>query len=167
MKIDKNSFVRIDYLIRLGENETYPPNGQPEEISFCIGWGAMPPGLEEALLGLEPGDQKLVRLNAAEAYGEFDPELRMEVPRADFAPEAELQPGLVFETENDEGDPVCFIVQEVKDDKVIIDFNHPLAGRDLEINFMVRQVREATQEELQGPPGCTCPACGEGGPHSH
>ena len=167
MKIDKNSFVRLDYLIRLGENETFPPNGQPEEISFCMGWGAMPPGLEEAMLGLEPGDQKLVRLSAAEAYGEFDPELRMEVPRADFAPEAELQPGLVFETENDEGDPVYFIVQEVKDDKVIIDFNHPLAGRDLEINFMVRQVREATREEMQGPPSCTCAACGEGDPHSH
>jgi FKBP-type peptidyl-prolyl cis-trans isomerase SlyD len=167
MKIDKNSFVCIDYLIRLGENETFPPDGQPEEISFCMGWGAMPPGLEEAMLGLEPGDQKLIRLSAAEAYGEFDPELLMEVPRADFDPEAELQPGLVFETKNDEGDPVYFIVQEVKDDKVIIDFNHPLAGRDLEINFMVRQVREATQEELQGPPNCTCAARGEGGAHSH
>jgi FKBP-type peptidyl-prolyl cis-trans isomerase SlyD len=167
MKIDKNSFVRIDYLISLGENETFPPNGQPEEISFCMGWGAMPPGLEEAMLGLEPGDQKLVLLSAAEAYGEFDPELLMEVPRADFAPEAELQPGLVFETENDEGDPVYFIVQEVKDDKVIIDFNHPLAGRDLEINFMVRQVREATPEELQGQSGCTCAERSEGGAPSH
>ena len=167
MKIDKNSFVRIGYLIRLGENETFPPNGQPEEISFCMGWGAMPPGLEKAMLGLEPGDQKLVHLSAAEAYGEFDPELRMEVPRADFAPEAELQPGLVFETESDEGDPVYFMVQEVKDDKVIIDFNHPLAGRDLEINFMVRQVREATPEELQGQSSCTCAECEEGGTPSH
>ena len=167
MKIDKNSFVRIGYLIRLGENETFPPNGQPEEISFCMGWGAMPPGLEKAMLGLEPGDQKLVHLSAAEAYGEFDPELRMEVPRADFAPEVELQPGLVFETENDEGDPVYFVVQEVKDDKVIIDFNHPLAGRDLEINFMVRQVREATPEELQDQSGCSCAECEEGGTPSH
>jgi len=78
-----------------------------------------------------------------------------------------LQPGLVFETENDEGDPVYFMVQEVKDDKVIIDFNHPLAGRDLEINFMVRQVREATPEELQGQSSCTCAECEEGGTPSH
>ncbi len=53
MKIDKNSFVTIDYLINLGEDETYPPDGKPEEISFCMGGGAMPPGLEEALIGME------------------------------------------------------------------------------------------------------------------
>ena len=167
MKIEKNSFVSIDYLIHLGENETYPPNGQPEEISFCLGWGAMPPGLEEAMIGLETGDQKVVQLAAEQAYGEFDPELLMEVPRADFAPDVELNPGLVFETENDEGHTVYFIVQEVKDDKVNIDFNHPLAGKDLEINFTVRQVREATQEDLEAHQGCSSSECGEGGAHSH
>ncbi|MCX5891512.1 MAG: peptidylprolyl isomerase [Deltaproteobacteria bacterium] len=165
MKIEKNSFVSIDYLIRLGENETYPPNGQPEEISFCLGWGAMPPGLEEAMIGLEAGAQKVVHLNAEEAYGEFDPELLMEVPRSDFAPDVELEPGLVFETENDEGHTVYFIVQEVQDDKVNIDFNHPLAGKELEINFTVRQVREATEEDLEAHQGCSC-GCEESA-HSH
>jgi FKBP-type peptidyl-prolyl cis-trans isomerase 2 len=167
MKIEKNSFVSIDYLIRLGENETYPPNGEPEDISFCMGWGAMPPGLEEAMIGLEPGDQKVVQLAAEQAYGEFDPELLMEVPRTDFAPDVELAPGLVFETENDEGHTVYFVVQEVQDDKVNIDFNHPLAGKDLEINFTVRQVREATQEDLEAHQGCGCSECGEGSAHSH
>ena len=52
MKIDKNSFVTIDYLIRVGNRDYYPPNGQPEEFSFCMGLGVMPLGLEEALLGL-------------------------------------------------------------------------------------------------------------------
>lgn len=167
MKIEKNSFVTIDYLIRLGEGETYPPNGQPEEISFCLGWGAMPPGLEEAMIGLEPNDQKVVHLSAEDAYGEFDQELVMEVPRSDFSPDQELNPGLVFETENDEGHTVYFIIQEVKEDKVIIDFNHPLAGKELEIDFTVRQVREATQEDLEGHQGCSCSECGEGGAHSH
>ena len=114
MKIDKNSFVTIEYLIRLGEQETYPPSGQPEEISFCLGWGAMPPGLEEAMLGLSPEDQRVVSLSPEQAYGEFDQELVMEVPLSDFAPELELRPGLVFETENDEGHTVYFIVQEVR-----------------------------------------------------
>lgn len=165
MKIEKNSFVSIDYLIRLGEDETYPPNGQPEEISFCMGWGAMPPGLEEAMIGLKAGDQKMVYLAAEQAYGEFDPELVMEVPCSDFAPDVELNPGLVFETENDEGHTVYFIIQEVKDDKVNIDFNHPLAGKALEITFTVRQVREATQEDLEAHQSCSCSECGEGGAH--
>jgi len=167
MKIGKTSFVTIDYLIRLGEKETYPPNGEPEEISFCLGWGAMPPGLEEAMLGMEAGERRVVNLTAQEAYGEFDPELLMEVPRADFGPAQELHPGLVFETENDEGQTVYFIIQEVLDDKVTINFNHPLAGKALEINFKVQEVREATKEDLEAHQGCTCSECGEGGSHSH
>ena len=102
------------------------------------------------MIGLEQGDQKVVHLSAEQAYGEFDQELVMEVPRADFAPDLELKPGLVFETENDEGQAVYFIVQEVKDDAVVIDFNHPLAGKDLEVTLSVRQVREATPEDLEG-----------------
>ncbi len=167
MKIDATSFVTIDYLIRLGEEETYPPSGQPEEISFCMGWGAMPPGLEEAMLGLSPSEQRVVHLTPEQAYGEFDQELVMEVPRRDFAPEIELRPGLVFETEGDEGQAVYFIIQEMRPDTVVIDFNHPLAGKDLEVSFTVRAVRPATPEELKGPPDCGCPTCGEGGPNHH
>jgi FKBP-type peptidyl-prolyl cis-trans isomerase SlyD len=167
MKIDKNSFVTIDYLIQLGADETYPPDGKPEEISFCMGWGTMPPGLEEAMVGMDPNEQKVVHLDPEDAYGELDEELIMEVPRSDFAPEVELKPGLVFETENDEGHPVFFIVQEVNDDKVVIDFNHPLAGKALEVSFTVREVREATPEELQEHQGCTCSQCAEGGPQQH
>jgi FKBP-type peptidyl-prolyl cis-trans isomerase 2 len=165
MKIDKNSYVTIDYLIRMGDNEFYPPDGRPEEISFCMGWGAMPPGLEEALLGLEENVQKVVRLSPGEAYGETDQELIMEVPRTDFAPDVELKRGQVFETEDEEGHPVYFVVQEVRDETAVIDFNHPLAGKELEVSFTVRQVREATQEDLQQQPSCGC-GC-EGSPHQH
>lgn len=164
MLIDKNSFVTIGYLIRMGEEEYYPQSGQPEEISFCMGWGVMPMGLEEALLGMEENEQKVVRLTAAEAYGETDQELIMEVPRGDFAPEVELNPGQVFETEDEEGNPVYFVVQEVRPDSAIIDFNHPLAGRELEVSFTVHQVREATPEDLQQQHSCV--EC-EGGSHQH
>ena len=140
MKIDKNSFVTIDYLISLGEEETYPPDGKPEEISFCMGWGAMPPGLEEALIGMEESEGKIVHLSAEQAYGEFDDELLMEVPRSDFAPEVEVKPGLVFETENEERQPVFFIIQEVRPETVLIDFNHPLAGKDLTFEIQLIEI---------------------------
>ena len=167
MKIDNNSFVSIDYLIHLDGGETYPPGGQCEEISFCMGWGAMPPGLEEALLGMDVNEGKVVHLSATEAYGELDQELIMEVPRSDFDPNMELKPGLVFETENEEGHPVYFVVKDVKPEMAVIDFNHPLAGRELEVSFTVRQVREATPEELQEHQACTCASCQEGGSQPH
>jgi FKBP-type peptidyl-prolyl cis-trans isomerase SlyD len=165
MKIDKNSYVSIDYLIHLGDNETYPPSGQPEEISFCLGWGVMPAKLEEAMLGLEEKDHKHLHLTPVQAYGEVDLDLIMDVPRSDFAPDLELRPGLVFETEGEEGQPVYFIVKEVHPDSVVIDFNHPLAGRELEVSFTVRQVREATPEDLKEYHSCF--ACADGGPHTH
>jgi FKBP-type peptidyl-prolyl cis-trans isomerase SlyD len=167
MEIDKDSYVTIDYLINLGEAETYPPDGKPEEISFCMGWGAMPPGLEEALIGLKVNDSRVIDLAATQAYGEFDDELVMEVPRSDFGPEVELRPGLVFETENEEGQTVYFVVQEVRPDTVLIDFNHPLAGKDLKVSFTVRQVREATPEDLKEGHACSCSECQEGGSHQH
>ncbi|MFZ5453135.1 MAG: FKBP-type peptidyl-prolyl cis-trans isomerase [Thermodesulfobacteriota bacterium] len=156
MKIDKNSFVTIDYLIRMGEREYYPPDGRSEEISFCMGWGVMPPGLEAALLGLEEQAQKVVQLAPAEAYGEADPEMIMEVPLTDFAADVELKPGQLFETVDDDGQPVYFLVQELRSETAIIDFNHPLAGKELEISFTVRGVRVATKEDLQHQPACEC-----------
>ncbi|MBI4644727.1 MAG: FKBP-type peptidyl-prolyl cis-trans isomerase [Deltaproteobacteria bacterium] len=165
MIIDKNSFVTIDYLIRMGEREYYPPDGRSEEISFCMGWGVMPPGLEEALLGLEENVQKVVRLSPGEAYGESDQELIMEVPRTDFAPDVELKAGQVFETEDEEGHPVYFVVQEVRPETAVLDFNHPLAGKELEVSFTVRRVRESTPEDLQQQPSCGC-GC-EGDPQQH
>ena len=167
MNIDKNSFVSIDYLINLGGGETYPPDGKAEEISFCMGGEAMPPGLEEALMGMKVDDSKVINLSAEAAYGELDEELLMEVPRSDFGPEVELRPGLVFETENEDGETVYFIVEEVRDESVHINFNHPLAGKDLEVSFTIRQVREATPEDLKEQETCACSECQEGGSHQH
>jgi FKBP-type peptidyl-prolyl cis-trans isomerase SlyD len=98
---------------------------------------------------MKENDHQVIKLAAEQAYGEFDDELLMEVPRSDFGPEVELRPGLVFETENEDGQPMYFIVQEVRPESVLIDFNHPLAGKDLEVSFTIRQVREATPEDLK------------------
>lgn len=157
MKVKKDSFVSIDYLISLGEKEFYPPNGQPERVSFCMGGGVMPPGLEEAMLGMEVDEHKVVHLTPEKAYGEIDQDLVMEVPRADFAPDLELKPGQIFEAEDHEGHQVFFLIQEIRPETVVVDFNHPLAGREMQVSVTVRQVRETTPEDFQAHhPGCDC-----------
>lgn len=165
MKVTENSFVTIDYVIRLRGGQTFPQDGVPETISFCLGHGVMPPALEEAMMGMGVSDHKSVHLAASEAYGEVDEELITEVERADFDKEVDLRPGLVFETMDEENHPVYFVVSEVKPDTVVIDFNHPLAGKEVHIDFTVKEAREATPEDLKGE--CRCPACGgeEGSRH--
>jgi FKBP-type peptidyl-prolyl cis-trans isomerase 2 len=148
VKVTEDSFVTIDYLIRLPGGQTFPADGIPDTISFCMGHGVMPPALEAAMLGMTVNEHKQVQLLPSEAYGEVDEELITEVNRADFDPETDLRPGLIFETLDDENQPVHFVVVEVKPDTVVIDFNHPLAGKEVEIAFTIRGVREAKPEDL-------------------
>lgn len=157
MKVTENSFVTIDYVIRLREGQTFPQDGVPESISFCLGHGVMPPALEEAMVGMAVNENKCVHLKADEAYGEVDEELITEVDRADFDKEVELRPGLVFETMDEENHPVYFVISEVKADTVVIDFNHPLAGKEVDIDFTVKEARTATEADLRGQ--CSCPSC--------
>jgi FKBP-type peptidyl-prolyl cis-trans isomerase 2 len=161
MQITNDSFVTVDYLIRLENGESFPATGTPERLSFVMGHGIMPPDLEKALLGMQAEEQKVVHLTKEQAYGEVDQDLIIEIPKAEFDPEADLTPGTVFETEDEEGHPVYFILVEEKGDVVVVDFNHPLAGHAMNVSITVREVREATPEDLKG---CTCEVCGhEGG----
>lgn len=157
MQIANDSFVTVDYLIQLENGERFPASGAPERLSFCLGHGIMPPELEAALLGLKTGDHKEVPLTQEQAYGAVDEDLIIEIPKAEFDPEVELTPGTVFETEDEEGHPVYFVLVKVKDDSVVVDFNHPLAGRAMQVSITVREVREATPEDLKA---CTCEVCG-------
>ncbi|MFP3867500.1 MAG: peptidylprolyl isomerase [Desulfobacteraceae bacterium] len=147
MKITEDSFVNLEYQLRIGE-KVHPPGGQPEEISICMGYGGMPLGLEKALLGMEVDEIKVINLSPQEAFGEVDEQLIHEVSRDEFDPSVELRPGLIFEATDDRGRPSKFFIRELRPETVLIDFNHPLAGKDLEVMINVRQVREACQEDI-------------------
>lgn len=162
MNVTPTSFVTIDYLIRSSENEYYPSSGQPEELSFCLGCGLMPGPLEEAMVGMALHEHKTVRLSPQEAFGAVDDNLILEVPRQDFDPEMDPQPGDVFETTDEEGHPVYFVVKSIEPETVVIDFNHPLAGKEVEFAITVKSLREATSEDVKA---CSCPECD--GSHSH
>jgi FKBP-type peptidyl-prolyl cis-trans isomerase SlyD len=161
MKVTPTSFVTIDYVIHSGEDEHYPKSGEPEEVSFCLGWGLMPGPLEEAMVGMTAMEQKTIRLSPQEAFGEIDDDLVQEVPREEFDPDADPEPGDVFETTDEEGHTAYFIVRDLRPESVVIDFNHPLAGKEVEFAITIKEVREATPEDVKG---CSCSCDGS---HSH
>jgi FKBP-type peptidyl-prolyl cis-trans isomerase SlyD len=164
MKITPTSFVTLDYLMRTADQDPLPPNAQGEEISLCLGMGLLPPSLEEAMVGMGINEQKTVRLTPEQSFGEVDESLITEVPRKDFDPVAAPKPGDVYETMDEQGHPVYFMVKELKDDTVVIDFNHPLAGKEVIFTITVKAVREATPEDLAGFSTCSC---GRSTPHEH
>jgi len=115
-------------------------------LTFLEGAGQIIPGLEPALLTLEPGRVEKVSVPAQEAYGPYDQSLVTQIARSQF-PKSEIKEGDIFEVQKG-GNVHLITVVEITDDKVTVDANHPLAGKDLTFFVEVTGRREATSEEI-------------------
>lgn len=148
MKIAAGSVVGIDYSLHLGDGRVIDASGPGEPLTYLHGEGQIVPGLESALEGLSTGDRKQVVVTPSDGYGDHDPAGVQEVPRkafpADFGPEV----GMQLTAQGEDGEAVPFLVREVRPESVVIDLNHPLAGKTLHFDVTVREVRAATEEEI-------------------
>ena len=148
--IQPNSHVVLDYSLHDDDGDLLDASegegGEP--IVYVHGYGMLVPGLEAALTGLNAGDERDVIVPAASGYGERDEELVLELERSEFPDPAKVKVGDEFVAESPDGDEIAMEVVEVKDDLVIVDANHPLAGVTLHYQVKVRSVRDATEEEV-------------------
>ena len=129
-KVDVNSTVSVNYTGRLEDGTVFDSSLNPgrEPLSATLGQGALIPGFEKGLLGMSVGESKTVNIPFVEAYGDLNEQLVAEVPK-DRVPEGVTE-GQMLQTMTQQG-PMNVVVKEVKDDVVILDANHPLAGKDL------------------------------------
>ncbi|EPX65180.1 FKBP-type peptidyl-prolyl cis-trans isomerase SlyD [Cystobacter fuscus DSM 2262] len=149
MKIAKDSVVSIEYRLHLGDGEVVDESEPGEPLEYLHGHDEIVPGLEKALEGKTKGESLKVVVSPEEGYGEIDPDGVEEVPRSEFPAEMEIKPGAILSATDHEGDEVDFLVKEVKGDTIIVDFNHPFAGKTLHFEVKVHNVRAATKEELE------------------
>lgn len=148
-KIASGSVVGIDYSLHLGDGAVIDASPPGDPMTYLHGEGQIVPGLESALEGLAVGDRRQVVVAPGEGYGVHDPKGVQEVPRTAFPPEFRPQVGMELTAEGPDGEPVPFSVREVGLETVVIDLNHPLAGKTLHFDVTVREVRAATPEELE------------------
>ena len=155
--IREGMFVRFDYVLTLddGQEIDRSPEGQP--LGYVHGTGSIIPGLEKALEGMAPGEQKDVMVPAAEAYGEFEPGMIERLPRNLFPDDVEV--GMGFRMRNEAGQVLTVYVESVGDEVVEVNLSHPLAGKDLYFAVEIAEVREATEADLQQD-SCDC-GCGD------
>ena len=142
--------VSLDYVLRVdGEivDSSSEEDGGP--VEFIQGAGEIISGLEQELYGMQEGDEKTVLIPPEAAYGDVDSEAIKTVLKDEFPEDIPLEPGILIEMTDDEGDALLARVESVKADKVVLDFNHPLAGKELEFQIMVRGLRPATEIELE------------------
>ena len=147
MQIEQNSVVTLHYTLKDNDGNIID---QSDDGSFLYLHGAMNiiPGLENALAGKSAGDEFSLSVSPEEGYGAKDPERIQEVPKEMFENADEITPGVQFHAQGPDGNAVVVTVIEVKDEAVVIDGNHALAGVDLNFSVTVVDVREATEEEV-------------------
>ena len=123
--------VSIHYVGTLTDGTTFDSSEGRDPLAFTVGSGQIIPGLDKAIPGMAVGDKKTVNIPAAEAYGDADPNARQEVPREQIPADIPLNPGTALQMQTPQGQVVNVTVAEVSDESVVLDANHPLAGKDL------------------------------------
>lgn len=148
MQIESNSVVTLHYTLKDNDGNVID---QSDDGSFLYMHGAMNiiPGLENALAGKSSGDEISVKVSPEEGYGVKDDARIQEVPKDMFDSAEEIQVGVQFHAQGPDGSAVVVTVVEVKDDAVVIDGNHALAGMDLNFEVKIVEVREASAEEIE------------------
>ena len=121
----------MHYTGRLHDGSVFDSSAGREPLGFEVGAGQMIQGFDKAVVGMAIGDKKTVEIPAAEAYGEANPQLIIDVPRTNLPPDLNPQVGEQLAMSQPNGQQVPVKVKEVHDDKIVIDANHDLAGKDL------------------------------------
>lgn len=128
--------VAIEYTLKLDDGSTVSSNVGQEPLSLTIGDNQVLPALETALVGLKQGDSKQLTFAPADGYGATNPEAFVEVG-LDQVPEGAGEAGTFLVSKDKEGNERHVRVHEVHDDKIVIDYNHPLAGETLHFDVTV------------------------------
>ncbi|MCK9540384.1 FKBP-type peptidyl-prolyl cis-trans isomerase, partial [Dokdonella sp.] len=133
MAISNNQVVSMEYEVKV-EGNVVDSNVNQEPLEFTFGSGQIIPGLESRIASLSEGESASIVVPASEAYGEYNEEAMQKIPKEQFEG-IELSIGLPLQGQGPDGNPIQVVVKDILDDEVLIDFNHPLAGKELNFNI--------------------------------
>lgn len=147
LKVEDGQVVSMEYTLRVDGDVMDTSDGR-EPLEFIQGIGNIIPGLERELYGMQIGDSKQVSVPPADAYGEFDPEAYVEVPRSDFPADIPVEQGVEIQVHDENNHVMAARIDTFTDTVIKLDFNHPLAGRTLNFDVKIVGLRGASPEEL-------------------
>jgi FKBP-type peptidyl-prolyl cis-trans isomerase 2 len=130
-KAKKGDNVKVHYKGKLTSGEQFDSSEGREPLAFTVGAGQMIKGFDEAIPGLAVGEKKTINIAPENAYGAINMEAIIEFPKTNIPPEMNLEVGMRLQLQNDAGHPIPVVVIEVKEEAVILDANHELAGKEL------------------------------------
>ena len=144
-EISPGKQVTLHFSLRLDDGGMIDSNFDGTPATFCVGDESLLPGFERALFGLKAGDQASYRLRPEQAFGQHNPSNIQRIPRDQFAADLQLQPGLVVSFADARQTELPGTIAAVEGNMVVVDFNHPLAGREIQFDVKIIAVSPASE----------------------
>ncbi|HMF31719.1 MAG TPA: peptidylprolyl isomerase [Candidatus Lokiarchaeia archaeon] len=162
MPVEAGNEVKVTYTGTLDDGTVFDTTdahgGEP--LCFIVGSGQIIKGFDDAVLGMEAGDEKEIRLEPEDAYGQPDPRLVLAIPLDRFPPDLTPEVGMMLHLSSPDGDQIQAMISEVGEDQITLDLNPPLAGKVLNFKIKVEEFGEPDPSKCAA--DCSC--CSE---HEH
>ena len=130
-QVKSGDTVRVHYHGKLTDGSTFDSSEGRDPLEFTVGSGQVIKGFDDAMVSMEPGQKKTVNIPVDQAYGQRNNDMMMEYPKSEFPADMVPQVGMELHMSDNMGNVFPVVIAEVKDDVVLLDANHPLAGQDL------------------------------------
>ena len=148
LAVEDEIVVTLAYTLKV-DDQIVDTSDEGDDLQFIQGAGEILPALEEQLYGMQVGDSKQLKLQPMDGYGEIDPEAIAKIPRSEFPKEIPLKAGVELELKDQDQEVHYALVESVSKEHVTLNFNHPLAGKELDFIVRVVSLRRASLEELE------------------
>jgi FKBP-type peptidyl-prolyl cis-trans isomerase SlpA len=146
-QVKVNSTIKVNYTGKLANGQVFDTSEGKEPIEFVLGQERLIPGFEKGLIDMKLNETKTIEIAKDQAYGEPNPALIQEVKKSELPQDMEPQVGMGLVSKSPDGQEINLMVVEVKEDSIVIDGNHPLAGHDLVFDVEVVEIKEETVTE--------------------
>ena len=139
-QVKDGDVVKVHYTGKLTNGEQFDSSEGREPLEFTVGAGQMIKGFDDAMPGMTVGEKKTINIAADDAYGQKDEHAIIEFPKENIPKDMKLDVGMQLQLRNEEGQPFPVTVAEIKDDVVVLDANHMLAGKELVFDIELMEI---------------------------
>jgi FKBP-type peptidyl-prolyl cis-trans isomerase 2 len=146
-QVKENNTIKVNYTGKLSNGQIFDTSEGKEPIEFVLGQGRLIPGFEKGLIDMKLNEKKTIEIAKDQAYGDVNDNLIQEIKRTDLPQDMEPKVGMGLVSKSPDGKEINLMVVEVKDESIVIDGNHPLAGHDLIFDVEVVEIKETVITE--------------------
>jgi FKBP-type peptidyl-prolyl cis-trans isomerase SlpA len=143
IQVKENNTVKVNYTGKLADGQVFDSSEGKEPIEFTLGQGQLIPGFEKGLIDMKLNEKKTITIAKEEAYGEVNKDLIQEVKKTELPQDMAPEVGMGLVSKSPDGQEMNLMVVEVREESIVIDGNHPLAGKELIFDLEVLEIKDA------------------------